>query len=71
MSVQEETKLLPLAEAVEIVTGKKFHPVTVLRWRREGRLSGCCRVGREWLCSIDSVHRMIEKDSVSRSKSIR
>jgi predicted site-specific integrase-resolvase len=70
MITQTQSQLLPIAEAVELVTGRKFHPVTVLRWRREGRLPGCRRVGREWLCSIESVHRMIEKDSEARTKAV-
>lgn len=68
MNTTEAAQLLPIADAVLAVTGKRFHPVTVLRWRREGRLPGCLRIGREWFCSIESVNRMIERDSARRNK---
>lgn len=56
-------QLLPIVEAVRVVTGKQFHAVTVRRWRRENRLRDCVRVGKEWFCAPDRVREMIARET--------
>lgn len=61
----KQAGLMPIVEAVRQVTGKEFHRVTVRRWRRENRIRGCVKVGKEWFCELARVQEMIDRDSVA------
>lgn len=69
MNQDNENELLPIAAAVKEVSGKNFHVVTIRRWRREGRLTGCVRIGREWFCRRADVLAMIERETASTKQS--
>ena len=61
-------KLMPIAEAVKAETGKLFHHITLLRWRKDGRIQNCKKVGRQWFCTINDVREMIERDTQKSSE---
>ena len=59
----ENSAHMPIVEAVELEAGKRFHRLTVHKWRRTGRLTGCVRIGREWHCTRQDVASMLIRDS--------
>jgi hypothetical protein len=68
VEVRSMSELIHVVEAVRQVTGKQFHTETILRWRRQGRLTGCKRIGRSWYCSPDAVRKMVNEDSAKKTK---
>jgi predicted site-specific integrase-resolvase len=61
--VNQQLPLLSMSQSVREATGRDFHIVTIRKWRREGRLRGCVKIGREWFCTVEDVRQMIMRDT--------
>lgn len=63
------TALLPCVDAVEIVTRRRMHKKTVLRWNLKGvrgvRLESVILGGRR-VCTVDQVKRFIAATTAAR-----
>ncbi len=66
--MNSEQHLLPVADAIQAVIGRRVHRNTFSRWRRSGELS-CVRIGGRWCTSPKDVRKMIDQQTANAKAS--
>lgn len=67
MPTQETEQLLPLQEAVQLATGRRFYRTTVHQWRKLGKLKAV-KIGQLWLCTVEDVRSMMANEAKEAAK---
>lgn len=62
MSSNQTYKLLPIQDAVEQATGRRFHRLTVHAWRRSEKLAAT-KIGQQWFCTVEDVRQMVARET--------
>ena len=62
MPTAKTEKLMPIQDAVEQATGKRFHRITCQTWRRKGKFRAT-KVGQSWYCTVADVQEMMARET--------